>query len=80
MRGFFTIESDGVTHLGHGVGVGAVGDGRGRWAVGCIRSHDLGGVGDIVVGCIRTGHEGSGSNDGGRTAHFDGINVFLLLE
>lgn len=52
-----------LAYLSHGVGLGAVGDGGWRWAVGGVRSHDLGGVGDIVPG-IRASHEGGGSNDG----------------
>lgn len=77
--GIFKMESDGVAYLRHGVDLGAVGDGGGPWAEGGIGCHDLGGVadmviGDIAIGCIHAGHEGSGSNDGGRRAHFDGIN------
>lgn len=56
-----------IAYLSHSVGLGAMHDlGRG-WADGGVSSHDLGGIGDIVIAvvCVRTCHEGNGSSNDG---------------
>ena len=64
------------SYLSHGVGVGAVGDGGGRRAVGDVGLNDLSDNGNVVG----HGASGDGENSGSSELHFVGIRVFGRLD
>lgn len=53
------------TYLSHGVGLGAVHNLGGSRTDGGVGSHDLRGIGHIIITvvCVCTCHEGNGSSD-----------------